>query len=57
MDKEKSLEVLNYAKNVWNAAHEIAKNSKIFEKSTPGKEKLHFLSNSLQLQSLLYLLI
>ena len=56
MDKEKSLEILNYAKNVWNAAHEIAKNSKIFEKSTPGK-KLHFLSNSLQLQSLLYLLI
>lgn len=44
-------------KNVWNAAHEIAKNSKIFKKSTPGKEKLHFLSNSLQLQSLLYLLI
>lgn len=40
MDKEKSLEVLNYAKNVWNAAHEIAKNSKIFEKSTPGKALL-----------------
>ena len=42
MDKEKSLEILNYAKNVWNAAHEIAKNSKIFKKAHQEKKNFIF---------------